>query len=76
MVEQESRLLWDWHNEKLNIEGFLTDPLEWVAKELENACTNLPIGRPLRKEDCSQMKTLTDIIRFINKNKQLLTASK
>ena len=68
----ESRLLWDWHNEKGNIEGFLTDPLKWVAGELQKVYDALPTDRPIKKADLELVKTLTDIIRFINSNRKLL----
>ena len=71
MTEEDSRLLWDWHNEKGNFESFLADPLEWVAKELEKACKAMPFDRPFRKGDLDTIVTLTDIIRFINLNKAL-----
>lgn len=75
----ESRLLWDWHNEKGNIESFLADPLKWVADELEKACHGLIVSlssRPIRKSDLETIETLTDIIRFINANNKLLMANK
>lgn len=70
--ETNSRLLWDWYHEKDNIEDFLTDPLKWVADELQKTGDTLAADRPLRKEDLELIKTLTDIIRFINANRKLL----
>lgn len=76
MAEEESRLLWDWHNEKGNIEGFLSNPLEWVANEFDKACANIPLNRPPRRNDLDTIKTLIDIIRFINTHRNLLTTNK
>lgn len=73
MAEEQSRLLWDWNNEKGNVEGFLSDPLKWVTDELEKACANVPLSRPLKRDDLGTIKTLIDIIRFINANRNLLT---
>jgi hypothetical protein len=42
MTGEVSRLLWDWDNEKTNIENFLSDPLKWIADELKKACDNIP----------------------------------
>ena len=76
MAEEESRLLGDWHNEKGNIEGFLADPLKWVADELEKACANVRPNYPPSRGDLETIKTLIDIIRFINANRNLLTTNK
>ncbi|MFC2068527.1 hypothetical protein ACFLTP_05925 [Chloroflexota bacterium] len=61
MSEETSRLIYSWYNEKANFEGFLKDPLEWIASELEN------------KLDTDKYKVLTDMIRFVNSNRKLLT---
>ena len=74
MAEEQSRLLWNWANEKGNVEGFLSDPLKWVSDELEKACDNLPLNRALRRDDLGTIKTLIDIIRIINANRNLLTS--
>jgi len=72
MAEEQSRLLWDWVHEKGNIEGFLSDPLEWVANELEVFRKTLLTGSLIKKSDLEPMETLTDIIRFVNSHRNLL----
>jgi hypothetical protein len=72
MAEEASRLLWDWINEKNSVEAFLTNPIEWVADELDKACASIPLNRPLRREDLETIKTLTDIIRFIDRHRNLV----
>jgi hypothetical protein len=75
MAEEESRLLRDWHNEKGDIEGFLADPLKWVADELKKACANLSLRQPPSRDLKETIEALIDIIRFINAHRNLLTTN-
>jgi hypothetical protein len=76
MVEEISRLIWDWQNEKHNIESFLADPLKWVANELERVCNSPTFNLESRKLEIEQIKTLIGIIRFIDGNRHLLPQNK
>lgn len=72
MINKNSRLIWDWQNEKTNIEGFLNDPLEWIAKQLDEFYQGIPGERLLSKDDFNVVPTIIEIMRFINLNKKLL----
>jgi len=76
MAYEQSRLLWDWVNEKDNVETFLADPLEWVAGELEKFRNTLLTGGMIKKSDLAPMETLTNIIRFLNAHRNLLTPNR
>ena len=73
MATEQSGLLRDWQNGKGDIEGFLADPLEWVATEMDKAKQALlKTTGLLSKPDISRIETLIDIIRFVNEHRNLL----
>lgn len=66
------RLLEDWENEKTRIEGFISDPLKWVAGELEKTYLARITSDPHESELWDRVKTLTSVIRFVDANKKLV----
>ncbi len=56
-------------------EGFLKDPLNWVADELEEVHRALPFDFKEGKQ-AEKMGTLIDMIRFIDDNRNLLMPKK
>ncbi len=71
--DAKSRLLWEWGRSKSDIKAFLADPLDWVANELQKVHDREATNDPYRREDWEDVKTLIEIINFLNKNKKLLT---
>jgi 2-hydroxy-3-keto-5-methylthiopentenyl-1-phosphate phosphatase len=70
-----NRLFLGWCDKKIDIESFLTNPLEWVANELQKIREDVSPGVKLETY-FKRIEMLTEIIRFIDANRNLLIPKK